>query len=246
MPTITKATKWFSQRESDRTDRPAGDVLLLEDDPELLSAITNFLEENGYHIVAVTNGADGVRKVIESDFDAIVCDMIMPSFPGDMFYLATSRAKPHLCDRFIFITGDQGSPSINTFIESVNGTVLYKPFRLSALDLAIQDIRLRKIRKEIGGDLGDLGALKPEETGDRFFHGTVASVDKAAGRFILHETAQDRVRMVECVCSNPIRKRLGEFENMKVFVAGTVERSPAGKRFVVKVKRLQLDATPVL
>jgi CheY-like chemotaxis protein len=60
---------------------------------------------NVYQVTNVPLGAEGVQQVLASDFDAIVCDMVMPNFPGDMFYLAVQRARPHLCQRFIFITG---------------------------------------------------------------------------------------------------------------------------------------------
>ena len=80
MSNNTESTKWFTER-----DRSTGDVLLLEDDVDLQSVISNFLETQGYTVVVVSSGADGIRKILESDFGAIVCDMVMPAFPGDTF-----------------------------------------------------------------------------------------------------------------------------------------------------------------
>ncbi len=108
-------------------------VLLLEDDPDLSQIVKDFLVSNSYEVVSVSNGVDGVREVMASDFDVILCDMLMPSLSGDMFYLAVERMRPHLCDRFIFITGHQGNPKITSFVEKVNGTVLPKPFQVDDL-----------------------------------------------------------------------------------------------------------------
>ena len=102
-------------------------VLLLEDDPDLAAASKGLLEERDFMVTSVNNGVDGLREILALDFDAIVCDMMMPRMPGDIFYAAVSRAKPHLCHRFVFITGHGGDPKIASFIERVRGLVLYKP-----------------------------------------------------------------------------------------------------------------------
>ena len=76
---------------------------------------------------------EGVREVMSMDFDVVICDMMMPQMPGDMFYLAVQRTKPHLCSRFIFITGHSGNPKVEEFIKKVNGLVLFKPVQIEEL-----------------------------------------------------------------------------------------------------------------
>jgi CheY-like chemotaxis protein len=118
----------------------ARSVLLLEDDLNFSGLVATFLSSNGYQVTQVTNGADGLRKILNEDFDAIVCDMVMPAFPGDKFYLAVSKTKPHLCRRFIFITGHKGDRKIDEFIRSVRGIILWKPFQLYELGERIRHI----------------------------------------------------------------------------------------------------------
>lgn len=108
-------------------------VLLLEDDPAFKEIMTTFINENGYAVVAVQNGVEGVHEVLASDFEIILCDMQMPTLPGDMFYRAVERMRPHLCDRFIFMTGYRGNGKATDFISNVNGTVLIKPFHVADL-----------------------------------------------------------------------------------------------------------------
>jgi len=118
-------------------------VLLLEDDEMFKNIIKEFLESNYYEVVAVGNGADGVRAVLNSEFDVIICDMMMPKLPGDMFYTAIERMRPHLCRRFIFITGHRGNPKINDFIKQVRGTMLAKPFHMDDLLEAIAFVQVK-------------------------------------------------------------------------------------------------------
>lgn len=108
-------------------------VLLLEDDEQFQEIMKEFLESNFFDVVAVRNGVEGVQEILKTDFDVIVCDMMMPTLPGDMFYLAVERMRPHLCKRFVFITGYRGNPKITEFIKKVNGTILIKPFHVDDL-----------------------------------------------------------------------------------------------------------------
>lgn len=108
-------------------------ILLLEDDEPFKGLLKEYLEGNGYEVAAVSNGVEGVKVLLGSDFDIIICDMMMPNLPGDMFYRAVERMRPHLCSRFVFITGLRGNCKVNDFIQKVNGTMLSKPFHLDDL-----------------------------------------------------------------------------------------------------------------
>ena len=120
-------------------------VLLLEDDPAFKEIMTDFLTESGFHVVGVTNGVEGVHQVLASDFEVLLCDMMMPTLPGDMFFRAVERMRPHLCDRFIFMTGHRGNTKVNDFIASVSGTILTKPFHVDDLLEMIAFINVRTL-----------------------------------------------------------------------------------------------------
>jgi len=120
-------------------------VLLLEDDEMFKGIIKEFLESNFYDVIAVNNGAEGVRAVMKDEFDVIICDMMMPKLPGDMFYTAIERMRPHLCRRFIFITGHRGNQKINDFIKQVRGTMLTKPFHMDDLLEAVACVQVKGV-----------------------------------------------------------------------------------------------------
>ena len=125
--------------------KTAKKVLLLEDDPEFKEIMGDFLRESGYEVVAVVNGVEGVHQVLASDFEVILCDMMMPTLPGDMFFRAVERMRPHLCDRFVFMTGHRGNKKVNDFISSVSGTILTKPFQVDDLLEMIAFVRVRTL-----------------------------------------------------------------------------------------------------
>lgn len=102
-------------------------ILLLDDDIDLADTLKHLLESHNFVVTTVKNGAEGLHEVMRLDFDVIMCDMLMPAMAGDMFYIAVQRTKPHLCDRFIFITGHRDNPKVSEFLSKVDALALYKP-----------------------------------------------------------------------------------------------------------------------
>ena len=123
--------------------RQKGRVLLLDDDPSFREIIRDFLTEGGYEVIPVKSGVEGIGEILAGDFQVVLCDVMMPGLAGDMFFRAVQRIRPHLCARFIFMTGHRGAGKANDFIESVNGYVLRKPFQLKDLEdsMALAEVR---------------------------------------------------------------------------------------------------------
>src|SRR5579885_1004854 len=88
-------------------------ILLLDDDVDLADTLKDLLESRNFLVTTARNGVEGLREVMELDFDVIMCDLMMPTMPGDMFYTAVQKAKPHLSERFIFITGHSDKPGVD-------------------------------------------------------------------------------------------------------------------------------------
>ena len=122
---------------------PKARILLLEDDEGFIEAVKSFLELDGFEVQCAPNGVEGLKLIVKQDYDVILCDMMMPHLPGDMFYIAVQRVKPQLCKRFIFISGFKGEKKVDDFIRKVQGTLLWKPFAISDL-MATIDLVLGK------------------------------------------------------------------------------------------------------
>ena len=119
------------------------EVLLLEDDQGLTELLSESLEGFSCSVTVATNGVEGLRKVMAQDYDVILCDMVMPNLSGDMFYLAVERVRPHLCKRFIFMTGHAEDQNWGAFARQKGCLILYKPFKFEVLLESIQMVTAR-------------------------------------------------------------------------------------------------------
>lgn len=52
-------------------------VLMIDDDPEIIEAVTNVLDAKGYDVISASNGKDGVEKAKAENPDIILLDVMM-------------------------------------------------------------------------------------------------------------------------------------------------------------------------
>jgi DNA-binding response OmpR family regulator len=109
------------------TELEIKNILLVDDDLELAETLKLLLEAHNFVVTTAPDGIHALREVIDLSFDVIICDMMMPRMPGDMFYLAVQKTKPELCKRFIFVTGHGDNPKVEAFLKEVDGVVIFKP-----------------------------------------------------------------------------------------------------------------------
>ena len=129
-----------STQSAESSELDIKSILVLDDDIELADTLKALLESRNFVVTTATNGVEGLREVMDMDFDVIICDLVMPSLPGDMFFLAVQKTKPHLCDRFLFITGHSDNPRVDEFLKKNNGRALIKPVLTEELVPMISEI----------------------------------------------------------------------------------------------------------
>jgi DNA-binding response OmpR family regulator len=122
-------------------------LLLLDDDAELADALKDLLESHNFVVTTATDGVAGLREVMEIDFDVIICDMLMPGMPGDMFYVAVKTVKPTMAARFIFITGHRDNPKVDDFLKSIDALAIFKPVLTDELVRMISLVLQRSAEK---------------------------------------------------------------------------------------------------
>lgn len=111
------------EQDSSRKKR----ILVVDDDVELALIYQRLLEACHYEASTASDGTLALKLILSQDVDAVLCDLRMPELDGDLFYGAVERVKPHLCNRFIFITGAAEDPKYHTFLSQVKSPVLRKP-----------------------------------------------------------------------------------------------------------------------
>jgi len=102
-------------------------VLIVEDEVDLALSYKELLEQHGFSVSTAPNGVLALKQILNKEVDAVICDLKLPQLEGDMFYVTVERLKPHLCDRFIFITGMAQNPKFQPFIDRMASRMLLKP-----------------------------------------------------------------------------------------------------------------------
>ena len=57
-------------------------LLIVEDEPDLLSSLAEALRDEGYAVDEAADGEDGLSKALHCDYDAIVLDVMLPGMSG--------------------------------------------------------------------------------------------------------------------------------------------------------------------
>src|SRR5436305_12156611 len=70
---------------------PAQHILLVEDDPALLSLLTEVLEDEGYRVTAASRRDQARRALRRADLDLLVADSVLRGGNGDDVAKSASR-----------------------------------------------------------------------------------------------------------------------------------------------------------
>lgn len=130
-----------SPRESSAVHpQPLKAVLLVDDDKQLASALQWILADENYLVDVAFDGQEAMLKIKVHQYDAVICDVLMPRLRGDDFYLQAREIRPELAKRFIFITGFAADSDIRDFLETSGMKHLEKPFQIDDLIGAVKAV----------------------------------------------------------------------------------------------------------
>ena len=57
-------------------------ILIVDDDPDIVTAISAILEAHDYQVAAARNGEEGLEKLKEERPDLMILDLLMPKLDG--------------------------------------------------------------------------------------------------------------------------------------------------------------------
>ncbi len=113
-------------------------ILIIDDEPGIVSALAYLLRRDGYHVDTAGNGRLAWEKLQQRTYDLILCDLRMPELDGPGLYRKIEAHLPHLLRCMIFLTGDTLSPEAREFLEKAGISRLNKPFRAAEVRRAVQ------------------------------------------------------------------------------------------------------------
>ena len=115
-------------------------VLVVDDDKQLASALQWILADENFLVDVANNGEEALLKVEAFEYDAVVCDLMMPRLRGDEFFLKAKAMRPALSSRFVFITGHAAEPDFSEFLTTNDVEFLVKPFPVQRLIKRVRDV----------------------------------------------------------------------------------------------------------
>ncbi len=114
-------------------------VLLIEDEPAVMSYVRAVLERSGYEVVCSESGADGLIQLQSGEFLGVVSDMRTPGgVNGADVYAWISRHRPELASRLVFITGDIANEDTVATLQKTGAPCVEKPFRVQQFISVVQ------------------------------------------------------------------------------------------------------------
>jgi CheY-like chemotaxis protein len=106
-------------------------VLLIEDEPAVMSYVRAVLERSGYSVVCCESGADGLRRLETGEFLGVVSDMRTPGgVNGADVHDWITLHRPALASRLVFITGDIANEDTAATLQRTGVPCIEKPFRV--------------------------------------------------------------------------------------------------------------------
>lgn len=109
-------------------------ILVIEDEPSVLSFVKTALERTGYPVTAASSGVDALKLLEGGKFSGIVSDMRTPGgIDGSDVHDWLAAHRPELLSRLIFITGDIVNEETAATLRRTGAPCVEKPFRISQL-----------------------------------------------------------------------------------------------------------------
>ncbi|MEZ6047021.1 MAG: response regulator [Planctomycetaceae bacterium] len=115
-------------------------ILIIDDDREISSTLSNVLSGAGYNVITASNGLEGRKQIDSQNPDLVITDMMMPRMGGFpiLEHLKSLETPP----KVIMITANEGGRH-KAYAEMLGAVdYLRKPFAMELL--------LESVEKNIG------------------------------------------------------------------------------------------------
>jgi len=105
-------------------------ILLVEDEPDLLKGLSKALREEGYAVDTADNGEEGLFKAVETGYDAIILDVMLPKLDG---FQVLEKLRPKRSTPVLMLTARSRTPDRVRGLDTGADDYLAKPFDLDEL-----------------------------------------------------------------------------------------------------------------
>lgn len=120
-----------------------GQVLLVDDEPEILDILSDEVKSLGFNVLVAENGEQALQKLADPSsgfIDTVISDLNMPVMPGMELLKRARQAKPHL--PWIILTGFGTEEVSSEAFRLGVMEFLSKPFDMDSMKKSIRQATL--------------------------------------------------------------------------------------------------------
>lgn len=132
-PLVVANAQAQATSSADATSAPAGRAILIDDEPLILEALSDYLEMQNITVTTMQDSRAALDLLRRERFDVIVSDIRMPGMDGLQLYEHARSLDKRYARQFIFMSGDLVRETTKSFVAATGCTCLKKPFTMDAL-----------------------------------------------------------------------------------------------------------------
>lgn len=117
-------------------------ILLVEDEPNVVSVIKRGLAEYGFEVSVAANGVTGLQMALDNDFDLVILDVMLPVMDGIQVCKLIREHKQAI--PIIMLTALDSTENIVSGLDSGADDYLVKPFKIAELAARLRTLMRRK------------------------------------------------------------------------------------------------------
>ena len=123
-----------------------GTVLIVDDEIDMVGVLHNFLEENGFTVVATLSARKALELLRAHNFDLLIADLVMPEMDGIELLNAAWEIDPDLIG--IIMTGHGSIESAVDAMKAGAFDYLLKPFEFKMLlPICARAMKVRQLNR---------------------------------------------------------------------------------------------------
>lgn len=149
-------------------------ILVIEDNPDLVANLYDFLEAKGHTIDAAYDARTGLRFALDNSYDAIVLDLMLPGMDG-LEVCSRLRKAGRMTPVLMLTARDTLQDKLEGF-EAGTDDYLVKPFALQELEARLKAL-VRRVRGE--------QAQRPLQVADLVFDPDTLRLRRAGREIVL-------------------------------------------------------------
>jgi DNA-binding response OmpR family regulator len=157
-------------------------ILIIEDDTHLAASVRRGLQEDGFSVDVAIDGLEGLRVAQQTDYDAIVCDIMLPRMNG--YRLCRELRQGGDRTPILMLTAKNGELDETEALDTGADDFLRKPFSYLVLVARLRALLRRGTRER--PTVLEAGDLRLDPSAHRAWRGDTA-IDLSPRQFSLLE-----------------------------------------------------------